>query len=220
MKICIDQRVFALFPELSVQGLIALNLKDENLITPLNTSSLKISSEDAKAVVKQWKGAYKKFPSHKKARPSIEYLTWALEKEKLRKISPLVDLYNHASLLSLSPFGGEDIEKLNGALTLALSAGTEPFVPLGSSDVEYPSVDEIVWLDGEAKTVCRALNWLESDLHKLTDASKNIVFVSERASSEFPDPNVGFELLQTHLSGLCETLVPFKLDQNQTEIII
>lgn len=120
MKICIDQRVFALFPELSVQGLIALNLKDESLITPLNTSSLKISSEDAKAVVKQWKDAYKKFPSHKKARPSIEYLTWVLEKEKLRKISPLVDLYNHASLLSLSPFGGEDIDKLNGALTLAL----------------------------------------------------------------------------------------------------
>lgn len=220
MKISIDPSVFALFPELSVQGLIVLNLQDQNQIAALDTSALKIAPERAKDVVKQWKEAYKTFPSHKKARPSIEYLTWALEKEKLRKISPLVDLYNHASLLSLSPFGGEDIDKINGALTLGIASGTEPFVPLGGSEVEYPSAGEIVWVDGVSKVVCRALNWLESDLHKLTEPSKNIVFVSERASNAFPDPDVGFKLLNTHLAGLGAELIPFKLDKNQTEVTI
>ncbi|XLM20918.1 hypothetical protein MKD33_01235, partial [Chromobacterium piscinae] len=86
---------------------------------------------DLDALLQRWKAIYRELPGDKKARCSLEYLVKAAQKDKLRRILPLVDLYNQASLISLAPFGGEDIDKLGGELRLDLARGDERFLPLG-----------------------------------------------------------------------------------------
>jgi len=201
MQLSLSDALLASFPELSVHGLLvrdcpAVRLADFSLVDNLP----EVDPQAAQAVVEGWQAVYRQFPADKKARSSIAYLTGALARGKLRAIHPLVDLYNVASLLSLAPFGGEDVAMLAGGLQLTLAQGDEPFVPLGRDTIEYPSEGEVVWLDGDGLVVCRAMNWLESDRHKLTDATRDVVFVSERAHPELPSPQPGIAYLQARLA--------------------
>lgn len=106
MKISIDKNIFTVFPEMVIHGLVVTNI-DLLKIPQIKFEEVKPVDEDiTNDIVQKWKQIYKMFPNDKKARCSIQYLTDAFSKNKLRNISPLVDLYNFASLVSLSPFGG------------------------------------------------------------------------------------------------------------------
>lgn len=173
MKISIDKSTFTVFPEMVIHGLVVTNI-DISKIPQIKFEEISpIEEVIANDTAQKWKQIYKMFPTDKRARCSIQYLTDVFSKNKLRNISPLVDLYNFASLVSLSPFGGEDISSLNGALKLTIADGTENFVPLGKNTTESPKQGELIWIDGCNQVVCRSLNWLESDLHKITENSQN-----------------------------------------------
>jgi hypothetical protein len=62
------------------------------------------------------------------------------------------------------------------------------------------------------RVVCRALNWIESDLHKLSAQTCDIVFVSERATPELPDPAPGMALLAETLVGISRRIERFELN--------
>lgn len=219
MEVSVQKDIFQYFPNMTVHGLIATNVQTKKIPTNTNINTFSINETiDTKALIKQWKEIYKQFPTDKKSRCSIEYLIWAFEKEKLRNIHPIVDLYNQASLLTLSPFGGEDIDALGSILSLSVAKGTESFIPLGKTEIENPKEQEIVWTTGD-NIVCRSLNWIESDIYKITASSSNIVFVSERPSNEFPNPQIGIKFLENSLVSISDHVETFILDAKNNQFI-
>lgn len=145
MRVELSQDLLGRLPAMEVEGLLALDLQTSAL--PTAAPSL-AEGADTEALLQRWKALYRELPGDKKARCSLEYLVKAVQKDKLRSILPLVDLYNQASLLSLVPFGGEDVDKLGGELLLDLAHGDEAFVPLGRAEAEWPQAGEVVWLNG------------------------------------------------------------------------
>ncbi|WP_168209786.1 B3/B4 domain-containing protein [Chromobacterium paludis] len=208
MRVELSPALLGRLPEMEVEGLLALDLQTADL--PM--AALALAEEaDTEALLQRWKALYRELPGDKKARCSLEYLVKAAQKDKLRSILPLVDLYNQASLLSLAPFGGEDIDKLGAKLVLDLARGDETFLPLGRTEIERPQPGEAAWLNGEGEVVCRCLNWLESDRFKLTEASRNVVFVSERPDAGFPSGAPGMDWLARQLAPHAGSLIRFRL---------
>jgi DNA/RNA-binding domain of Phe-tRNA-synthetase-like protein len=215
MKISIENEVLQWCPALTVSGIVVRGINLQALGGDGATDWPVPDALRAERVIKDWKALHKSVSTEKKARSSIEYLVKAASKGSLRSIGPLVDLYNHASLMTLAPFGGEDIACLEGGLTLARAQGHEAFVPLGKTEIQTPGSGEVLWLDGRGRVVCRALNWLESDLHKITEASRDVVFVSERPGAEFPDPADGLAWLAEKLAPCSRQIECFVLDTSR-----
>ncbi|MGC0153359.1 B3/4 domain-containing protein [Chromobacterium vaccinii] len=213
MRVILSPALLQAMPEMEVSGLLALDLDAAAL--PARVPSLPEATRDLEALLQDWKRLYKALPGDKKARCSLEYLVKAAQKDKLRSILPLVDLYNQASLISLAPFGGEDVDRLGGELRLDLARGDEVFVPLGRVEAEHPLPGEAAWLNGGREVVCRCLNWLESDRFKLTADSRHAVFVSERPDAGFPSGEAGMDWLERKLAPHAGRLVRFRLSAAQ-----
>nr|WP_176426192.1 phenylalanine--tRNA ligase beta subunit-related protein [Chromobacterium sp. ASV5] len=209
MKVELSEAVLARWPRLQVEGLIARDIEAAAL--PSAAPSWVDDGADWDALLGQWKAFYRAWPGDKQARCSLAYLAKAAQAGKLRSILPLVDLYNQASLLSRSPFGGEDIAKLGGELRLDLARGDEPFLPLGKTATEFPQPGEAAWLSG-GETVCRCLNWLESDRFKLDEGSRSVLFVSERPDLDFPSGAAGMDWLAERLGPHAAACRRFRLD--------
>ncbi|WP_434631799.1 B3/B4 domain-containing protein [Chromobacterium sp. CV08] len=209
MRVILSPALLEAMPEMEVSGLLALDLDAAAL--PARPPALPETAQDPDALLQDWKRLYKALPGDKKARCSLEYLVKAAQKDKLRSILPLVDLYNQASLISLAPFGGEDVDRLGAGLLLDLARGDEVFLPLGGGEPQTPLPGEAVWLNGAREVVCRCLNWLESDRFKLTEGSRNAVFVSERPGAGFPSGEPGIDWLAERLRPHAGRLVRFRL---------
>jgi DNA/RNA-binding domain of Phe-tRNA-synthetase-like protein len=218
MKIYISESVFSIFPEIKIKGIIIKNLNISYKNSINFESFLSKEFQDSERLIKEWKTIYKKFPSDKKARCSIEYLMNSANKGKLKNINSIVDLYNFASLLSLSPFGGENVLSLNNELSLTTALGNEPFISLGKSEIQKPLIGELIWKDGLNRVVCRSLNWIESEIHKITDESRQLIFISEQPNSEVNDSTKGIEFIEKEFSKYSESIMKFELDQKQKSI--
>ncbi|KAJ4333869.1 hypothetical protein N0V95_009324 [Ascochyta clinopodiicola] len=74
-----------------------------------------------------WREAYKSFGAKpKKDRCSLESLMRRAE-GGLPRVNRLTDIYNAISVKHQIPFGGEDLDKYNGAPVLVRATGKEPF---------------------------------------------------------------------------------------------
>ncbi len=192
MKFGVEDGVFALYPELRV-GVIKCTGLDNRGATSgseLLEASAVIALEklgDGPLIdhgfIKNWREAYKKF-NEKKNRSSIEALLRRIVNGKtLPLINPLVDLYNASSVKYFVPCGGEDLDAIVGDLVLTIGDGTVPFRPLGANEDELPPAGEVLYRDDE-KVICRAFNWRESDLSKLTADTTNAIIVIEALTLE------------------------------------
>ncbi|MFF2412618.1 B3/4 domain-containing protein [Streptomyces sp. NPDC058092] len=130
-----------------------------------------------------WRDAYTAFGAKpSRTRNSAEALARrALTDAGLPRINLLVDLYNAISVAHLIPVGGEDTDRIKGAMRLVRSTGQEPFstVAGGEETVEHPEPGEVVWCDDEGVT-CRRWNWRQGVRTRLTEESVNAVFLLER----------------------------------------
>jgi DNA/RNA-binding domain of Phe-tRNA-synthetase-like protein len=94
-------------------------------------------------------------------------------------INPLVDLYNAVSLRYLLPVGGEDLDRLQGHLTLRFAGETEPEVALlGRPEPAAPEPGEVIYAD-DAGAVCRRWNWREAARTCLSEDTRNAILVVE-----------------------------------------
>ncbi|HET6855881.1 MAG TPA: phenylalanine--tRNA ligase beta subunit-related protein [Streptomyces sp.] len=129
-----------------------------------------------------WRAAYTAFGSKpSRTRNSAEALAKrALTDAGLPRINLLVDLYNAISVAHLIPVGGEDLDRIEGAMRLVRATGDEPFATAagGESAVEHPDAGEVVWCDDEGVT-CRRWNWRQGVRTRLTEESVNAVFLLE-----------------------------------------
>ncbi|MET7370194.1 phenylalanine--tRNA ligase beta subunit-related protein [Streptomyces sp. NPDC005566] len=129
-----------------------------------------------------WRETYTAFGAKpSRTRNSAEALARrALTEAGLPRINLLVDLYNAISVAHLIPVGGEDLDRIGGAMRLVRATGSEPFptVAGGEDAVEHPEPGEVVWCDDEAVT-CRRWNWRQGVRTRLTEESVNALFLLE-----------------------------------------
>jgi DNA/RNA-binding domain of Phe-tRNA-synthetase-like protein len=129
-----------------------------------------------------WRAAFSAFGAKPSRYPSSAeaLIGRVLKGGPLPRVNALVDLYNAVSVRHVVPLGGEDADRLEGPLRLAVATGDEPFDPRGDgSDVEHAAAGEIVWRDDRGVT-CRRWNWRQGRRTQLTDETTRAFFVFDR----------------------------------------
>ncbi len=190
MKFKIDSKIFEKFPELNIgivtvkgfdntgsnEEIMNLIMEKENQIREtFNTETL---SQNPK--IDAWRKAYSSFGAKpKKYKCSVENLyRMILQEIELRHINKIVDIYNYISIKHIIPVGGDDINKIDGNITLKFAGGNEPFVELNSEETKNPKEGEVVYVD-DKEILCRRWNWRECDKSKMTEETKNVALVVE-----------------------------------------
>ncbi|MFB7599301.1 B3/4 domain-containing protein [Streptomyces sp. NPDC056160] len=139
-----------------------------------------------------WRETYTAFGSKpSRTRNSAEALAKrALSDAGLPRVNVLVDLYNAISVAHLIPVGGEDLDRIQGAMSLVRAGGEEEFVTVagGEEVVEHPDAGEVVWRDGAGVT-CRRWNWRQGPRTRLTERTTSGVFLLE-SLAPMPVPDV------------------------------
>lgn len=211
MKLIISDDIFTKFPETIVGAVVVTDITPSN---DIDSGSLLLSEEarirasfqketfTEDPSIKVWRAAYREFgvkPSD--AKSSVENLyRLILSGRDIRRISPLVDIYNYISLKYMLPVGGEDLDACKGDIKLCFAGENEPPVKLlGDEKEESPIKGEVIYKDS-VSAICRRWNWREADRTKLTDTTKNCILVIE---SLLPD---GKDIIQKALREI-ESLI-------------
>ncbi|MEU6370422.1 phenylalanine--tRNA ligase beta subunit-related protein [Streptomyces sp. NPDC046931] len=155
-----------------------------------------------------WRAVYTAFGAKpSRTRNSAEALARrALSDAGLPRINVLVDIYNAVSVAHLIPVGGEDLDRVRGAMHLVRATGDEDFVTVagGEETVEHPDPGEVVWRD-EMGVTCRRWNWRQGPRTRLTEESASAVFLLESLA---PTPMADVERAGTELAELLEKFSP------------
>jgi DNA/RNA-binding domain of Phe-tRNA-synthetase-like protein len=155
-----------------------------------------------------WREVYTTFGSKpSRTRNSAEALAKrALSDTGLPRINALVDVYNAISVAHLIPVGGEDADRVQGAMRLVRATGHEDFVTVagGAEVVEHPDAGEVVWRD-DAGVTCRRWNWRQGPRTRLTEASVSAIFLLESLA---PMPVADVETAGAELAELLEKFSP------------
>lgn len=192
MRITIAKEIFNQFPS-TVLGVVVVkginNRIDDHTIPALlraEESRIRatINKENlsARPEIVAWREAYKKFgvkPSD--ARSSVESLYRSvLNGRDIRRVNPLVDLYNYISLRYMLPAGAEDLTQINGDIELTFAGPNEPAILLlGDDKPEVPPIGEVIYRDNNG-AICRRWNWREADRTKIIPQTKDCIIVLER----------------------------------------
>jgi DNA/RNA-binding domain of Phe-tRNA-synthetase-like protein len=126
-----------------------------------------------------WRRTYAAFGTDPtKSKCSSEALVRrVLKGNKIRHINKLVDAYNYLSLKYRTPVGGEDLASVRDMrIELKIAEGREHFVALGEANSEPVEEGEVAYVAGN-EVLCRRWNWRESEITKLTEATKDAFLV-------------------------------------------
>lgn len=194
MKFKIDERIIEQFPDLNLGVIIAKGIdnseKNDEIISFLRIQEEEIKKKFDKGTlssnpkIEVWRKAYSSFGAKpKKYKCSVENLyRMILDGIELRSINKVVDIYNYISIKHILPVGGDNIDKIEGDITLKFAIGDENFTELNSDETKNPSSGEVVYVD-DKDVLCRRWNWRECDKSKMTPKTKNIALVIEGLSS-------------------------------------
>lgn len=119
----------------------------------------------------------------KKVRPShVALAERVVRGGSLPDINPAVNLYNAFSIKYLVPFGGEDLDKIDGHFELTIAKGDEKWLGIGEAEYVAPKAGDLIWRDAaEVSTV--SLNHRQCEKTKLTEDTVNGYFISEGFST-------------------------------------
>jgi len=194
MKFQINQKIFEKFPTLEIGIIICKNIdnkgtqeevqkelrvQEKNILEKYNTETL---SQLPKIDI--WRKAYSEFGAKPKDnKSSVESLhRLVLQGVNLRHINKLVDIYNLISLKHMLPVGGEDLDKIEGNVSLTFAEQNEPAVLLlGDKEPRPPHEGEVIYKDN-ISAICRRWNWRECDRTKFTEETKNCFLIIEGLS--------------------------------------
>jgi DNA/RNA-binding domain of Phe-tRNA-synthetase-like protein len=125
-----------------------------------------------------WKEAYRQFGSNpNKFTPSIVFLAKQVKSGKsVRSISPAVDIFNIISMKHIIPCGGDDMDSVEGDVTLGRAVSDETFAPIFKpEEVEHPDSGEVIYVNRLTKRIlCRRWNWRNADFSKLAAETRNL----------------------------------------------
>ena len=190
MKFKIDPAIFATFPGLHI-GIVKAKGVDNRGDCPEILEKIKKIQREIRdnfdmgtfsdhPKIQNWRDAYTLFGTKpKKHRSSVENIyRMTLEGRDLHAINRLVDIYNYASLCYMVPVGGDDLARAEGDILLRFAKGDEPFLPLGSDELQTARKGEVIYSD-EREILCRRWNWRESEKTKMTEETQDVLLVSE-----------------------------------------
>ncbi|RAH75655.1 B3/B4 domain-containing protein [Aspergillus aculeatinus CBS 121060] len=149
-----------------------------------------------------WRNTYKAFGAKpQKTRNSLEALTRRVE-AGLPRVNRLTDIYNAISIKHQLPFGGEDLDRYDGAPFLIRATGTEPFQTFsgGEPQTELAAPGEPIWCDSTGIT-CRRWNWRQGPRTALTDQTTRVLFIIDALGEVVSD-----EALESAADELAEVL--------------
>lgn len=135
--------------------------------------------------ISSWHDAYRRFGTNpRRFRPSLDALSRRLGKSgRLPRINGAVDAYNLVSVTCGAPAGAFDVDKLEPQVAVRFSRGGDRFTPLGEPEkVEEPRPGEVVYAQG-GQVLTRHWNYRDADLTKVTEDTRNAVFMLERVSA-------------------------------------
>lgn len=213
MKLKIDDKIIERYPTLNIGIIVAKGInntgEDSDVLSQLTKQSEVVKSEYDLETLKDvpkintWREAYREFGAKpKKHTCSVENLyRMILEDIQLRHINKIVDIYNYISLKHLVPVGGDDIDNIDGDITLRLAKGDEAFIRLNSNEVDHPKEGEVVYTD-DKEVLCRRWNWRECDKSKMTEQTKNVALVVDGLA---PTTKGNVQAVVAELSQLVET---------------
>ncbi|MBP2025541.1 B3/B4 domain-containing protein [Peptoniphilus stercorisuis] len=193
-KFIADESFFEIFPDAKLGVLLIKNMENGESPNELKDLLLKSNEEAEKfitnpkfsdnEIIREWRDAYKKFKTKKKARCSIEALLKRVEKDNIvGPINALVDIYNSASLKFGLPCGAEDIDSFVGDLRLTLTDGGDEFYAIGSEENEPTKEGELCYKDDQG-AVCRCFNWRDGTRTMINDDTKNTFLIMEILNEE------------------------------------
>ena len=233
MKFTIDPKIFETFQGLHI-GLVIVKGIDNKGENQEVLDLLKQVQEDIKAnfekeklsenpKIGEWRKAYSSFGAKpKKYKCSVENLyRMVLDGIELKHINKIVDIYNYVSLKHLLPCGGDDLDHIDGNITLTFAKGDEPFKQLNTEELKNPQEGEVTYQD-DKEVLCRRWNWRECDKSKMTEQTKNVTLVVE-GLSPFSKEEIQFildelaELVKKYCGGETSTVILSK-ENKETEI--
>ncbi|HEM3695529.1 TPA: B3/4 domain-containing protein [Streptococcus suis] len=191
----VDSSFWSLFPDAKIGVLLLKDYKtpaqspDElvKLLEESNEIAQKFLTEDTfseNEVIRTYRQAYQKFKTKKGARSSIEALLKRSASDRpVSTISPLVDIYNAASLRFGLPCGAEDIDTFVGDLHLTVTEGGDEFYLIGDENNNPTLPGEVCYKDDKG-AVCRCFNWRDGERTMITDETKNAFLVMELVNSD------------------------------------
>ncbi|MEQ9764746.1 B3/B4 domain-containing protein [Streptococcus jiangjianxini] len=186
----VDSSYWELFPDSKIGVVLIKDYQMKEELAGELEELLKLSNQKAKShlqedqfsqndVVQTYRKAYQKFKTKKGARSSIEALLKRVDSDKpVSTISPLVDIYNSASLTYALPVGAEDIDTFQGDLKLTITEGGDEFYLIGEEENRPTLAGELAYID-DAGAVCRCFNWRDGERTMITDNTKNAFLVIE-----------------------------------------
>ncbi len=156
-----------------------------------------------------WRKMYRAFGEDPtKRKPSAEALVKRMRNgESFPRVNAIVDCYNLVSLKHLVPIGGQDAERVSGAVLLRFAKEGEPFVPLGAQETQTTNAGEVVYADAE-KILCRKWNYRDCEQAKIAEHTRQFVLFVDGAEG------IAKEDVEATAKDLCETLSRF-LDDGQ-----
>jgi DNA/RNA-binding domain of Phe-tRNA-synthetase-like protein len=183
----IEEEVFTMFPQFCRGIVVATGIDNskhcpeieiflqEQVETLRQDSNVEVATHPR---LLAWKEAYRKFGVNpNKFTPSIVFLAKQVKAGKpIRSISPAVDAFNAISIKYLVPSGGDDMDSVEGDVTLGLAGSDETFAPIFKpNEIEHPVAGEIIYVNRRTKKVlCRRWNWRNADFSKITPETKTI----------------------------------------------
>jgi DNA/RNA-binding domain of Phe-tRNA-synthetase-like protein len=187
MRFCIEKEIFQMFPQFC-RGVVTAAGIDNSRPCPELEALLREQAEKMRRDppmdlathprLAAWKEAYRKFGSNpNKFTPSIVFLAKQVKAEKpVRSISPAVDAFNCISLKYVIPCGGDDMNSVEGDVTLGRALSDETFAPIFKpEEVEHPDAGEVIYVNRRTKRVlCRRWNWRNADFSKLLPETRNL----------------------------------------------
>ncbi len=190
MRLRVSEEIWSAFPGLHLGVVIARGIDNSGdaseLAAAIRETQSRIRVEYETETLSQipriqaWRRAFSEFGAKpKKYKSSVESLyRMILKGMDLRRISPVVDIYNLVSLKFGIPAGGDDLDKVRGDILLTFATGGEEFIPLNSETREEARPGEVIYRD-EQGVLCRRWNWRECDRTKMTRDTRNVSLVVE-----------------------------------------
>jgi DNA/RNA-binding domain of Phe-tRNA-synthetase-like protein len=155
-----------------------------------------------------WKDAYRQFGSNpNKFTPSIVFLAKQVKSGKtVRSISPAVDAFNIISLRHIIPCGGDDMNSVEGDVTLGRAVADETFAPIFKpEEIEHPDAGEVIYVNRRTQRVlCRRWNWRNADFSKITPETRNLAINVDGMM-----PTIGREEIEKAAEGLKQLLLQY-----------
>jgi DNA/RNA-binding domain of Phe-tRNA-synthetase-like protein len=187
MRFCIEEEVFKMFPQFC-RGIVVAAGMDNSRPSPelerlLQEEQEKMRQDSAFDLATHprlvaWKDAYRQFGSNpNKFTPSIVFLAKQVKAGKtVRSISPAVDAFNLISIRHVIPCGGDDMDSVEGDVTLGRADSDETFAPIFKpEEIEHPERGEVIYVNRQTKRIlCRRWNWRNADFSKMTPETRNM----------------------------------------------